>query len=122
MEGENKELTYTEVAKAIRPDTKGPINKTLVENRLTTIKQQKYQYYEGHSNVIGSPYKPNGARNPNFTSPNFLSNSVFYEKIPSLGLSKNDMYKTTTNLLHSSSFEKLKIAKEREERGVIVRK
>lgn len=108
MENQNpRELTYTEVANAIRPDAKGPIHKTFVENRLVNIKQQKYQYYKGSSSIIGSPYKPNGVRNPNFTSPNFLSNAVFYEAMPSNGLSSNEMYQTTTNLLHSRSHDRL---------------
>lgn len=60
--GNHKDLTYTEVANAIRPDAKGPINKTLVENRLNHIQQQRYQYYDGKSDVIGSPYQYNGVK------------------------------------------------------------
>jgi hypothetical protein len=103
----HKDLTYTEVANAIRPGTRGPINQTMVEHRLSNIRQQKYQYYGGDRSVTESPFKPNGVRNQNFTSPNFLSNAVFYEPSKNLGISKHDMYKTTTNMLHSSSFDKL---------------
>ena len=103
----SRELTYTEVANAIRDGARGPIHKTYVENRLINIKQQKYQYYKGSSSVIGSPYKANGIRNPNFTSPSFLSNAVFYEVSASHRLPENEMYLTTTNLLHSHSYDRL---------------
>ena len=117
-----KELTYTQVANAIRPDAKGPINKTLVENRLNLIQPQKYQYYDGPSNVIGAPYFTNGARNSNFTSPSFLSNAIFYEPSTNLGLKKQDMYKTSTNLLHSNSFDKLQIVRDKGNDRISVRK
>lgn len=120
--GNPKDLTYTQVANAIRPDAKGPIHKTLVENRLNMIQPQKYQYYDGPSNVIGAPYYTNGARNSNFTSPNFLSNAVFYEPSSNLGLKRQDMYKTTTNLLHSNSFDKLKIVRDKGQDRINVRK
>lgn len=101
MEVENNgNLSYADVASLIRPEQKGPIHKTIVENRLTHIKQQKYQYYDGCSNVVGSPYKQNGVKNSNYTSPNFMSNAVFYDRSSNMALSNAEMYKTTTNLLH----------------------
>ena len=108
MELENaKEQSYIELANAIRPEN--PVmDKTLVEQRLSKIKQQKYQYYDGNSRVIGSPYKLAGVKNPKFTSPNLTSNAVFYEHSPNLGLSKEDMYKTTANLSHSNSMDNLR--------------
>jgi hypothetical protein len=123
MENSNpKDLTYTQVANALRPDAKGPINKTLVENRLNMIQPQKYQYYDGPSNVIGTPYYTNGEKNTNFTSPSFLSNAIFYEPSSNLGLKRQDMYRTTTNLLHSNSFDKLKIVRDKGRDRINVRK
>ena len=118
----HKDLTYTQVANSIRTNGKGPINKTLVEHRLSMIKPQKYQYYDGPSNIIGAPYCSGGARNTNFTSPSFLSNAVFYEPSPNMGLKKEDMYITSTNLLHSNSFDKLQIMKDKGRDRITVRK
>jgi len=98
-----RELPYTHMAKAMSFDPSGPMDKTLIENRLNNIKQQKYQYYEGSSGVVGSPFRSNGYKNQNFTSPSFVSNSVFYEHSKNLSLPKEQMYQTTNRLHHSYS-------------------
>lgn len=108
---DNKQLTFTELANAIRPNDRGPIDKTIIENRLGGIKQSLHQYYEGNSRVIGSPYKPTGYKNPQFASPSLISNAVFYEHSPNLGLSKQEMYKTTSNMFHSNSYDRLQTLK-----------
>ena len=76
-----------------------------MENRFDNLKPQKYQYYEGIRPRIN--YKPNGVRNANFTSPNFLSNSIFYKPSKNLGLNKNEMYLTTNTLSQCYSFDRL---------------
>ena len=107
MELQNREMSYSQMAKVMSGDPSGPMNKTLVENRLNSIQQQKYQYYEGTSSVVGSPFGPNGYKNRKFTSPNFISNSIFYEHSKNLALTKEEMYKTTTGMHHSLSYDKL---------------
>ncbi|CAI2362425.1 unnamed protein product [Moneuplotes crassus] len=95
------------MAKAMSGNPSGPLNKTYVENRLNKIEQQKYQYYDGSSSIVGSPFYPNGKRNSQFTSPNFISNAVFYEPSTNLSLPKDQMYKTTTGMNHSASCDRL---------------
>ena len=107
MEPPRKNMSYSQMAKAMSGDPSGPMNKTFVENRLNQIEQQKYQYYDGNSGVVGSPYFPNGKRNEQFTSPNFVSNAVFYEPSKNLSIPADQMYKTTTAMSHSHSCDRI---------------
>lgn len=102
-----KNMSYTELANAIRPERKGPLDGTYMENRLGKVQQQKYQYYDRTSPFRVSPYRDDGARNANFTSPSFLSNAVFYQTSKNLDINKSDMYRTTNILAHSHSCDRL---------------
>ncbi|CAI2362464.1 unnamed protein product [Moneuplotes crassus] len=108
-------LSYSQMAKAIDGESAGPLSKTYVENRLNKISQQKYQYYQGSSSIVGAPYCPNGQKNNKFASPSFISNSIFYEPGRNLGIPKDQMYKTTTGLNHSASYDKLLLHKNEQE-------
>jgi hypothetical protein len=93
-----KEISYNEHEGFMKYKVHDPVYN---QNRITNITPQKYQYYKGCSNALGSPFLGYGKKNNDFTSPNFVSNSIFYEHSKNLGLKKDDMY-TTTNKLHQS--------------------
>lgn len=98
------EISYNEHEGFIKPKVNDPV---YAQNRLFQITPQKYQYYDGCSNAIGSPFINYGKKNNNYTSMSFVSNAVFYEHSPNLGLNKDDMYTTTNKLHQSKSVERL---------------
>lgn len=102
-----QEISYNEKDMFVKPIRKGPIAGDVMEHKFNQLTPQKYQYYDGAANVIGTPYQQSGRRNKNFTSLSFVSNSVFYEPAKNLGLSKQDMYTTTNKLHQSKSVERL---------------
>ena len=99
-----KEISYNEHEGFVRSKVHDPVYN---QNRITKITPQKYQYYDGRSNAVGTPYLYYGKKNPNFTSLNFVSNSIFYEPSKNLGIHANDMYTTTNKLHQSKSAERL---------------
>lgn len=101
------EYYYNEEEDAVRPIRRGPVYGTVMEDKFRRISPQKYQYYDGKSNIIGAPFKADGRRNSNFTSLSFVSNAVFYEHAKNLEMSKKDMYTTTNALVQSKSVERL---------------
>ena len=80
---------------------------TLLEEKLRKSTPQKYQFYDGKSNVIGSPFEAPGKRNQNYTSYSFVSNAIFYDHQSNLGLKPGEMYITTNKLAQSKSMERL---------------
>ena len=101
------DISYQDYDRPARPVRRGPIPGTMMEEKINRITPQKYQYYDGASRVIGSPYEQPGRRNNNYTNLSFVSNAVFYEPSKNLGLGKEDMYTTTNNLYQSKSVGRL---------------
>lgn len=102
------EISYQEHEHWVKPIRRGPVEGTYVENKMNNVTPQKYQYYDGRSGVIGAPYEQSGKRNQSYTSLSFVSNAIFYDHSPNLGLGIDDMYTTTNKLVQSKSVERLK--------------
>lgn len=50
--------------------------------------------------MIESPYNE-GKRNFTYSSPNYISNAVFYDQTSNMSISKNEMYKTSTQRFYT---------------------
>ncbi|CAI2360035.1 unnamed protein product [Moneuplotes crassus] len=82
-----------------------PLPPSIIEQKVERLTPQKYQYYDGNSAVVGSPFNETGSRNNDFTSKSFVSNSIFYEHHKP-GYATSDMYLTMSNLHQSRSVER----------------
>lgn len=100
------EITKREEEGFIKPMQRGPLSRTAVERKMISRTPQKYQYYDGNSAVVGSPFDNRGKRNKNFVTKNFISNSVFYNHQKD-GYDRNNMYTTTNGFHLSKSVERM---------------
>jgi len=56
------EISNQEHEGFVKPIKKGPLPGILLEKKIISTVPQKYQFYEGRSSVIGSPFNENGAK------------------------------------------------------------
>ena len=77
----------------INPGRKTQIDPPFIEDRFSKTQVQPLVCYDQYRN-IDSPYR-GGAKNLRYSSPNYISNAVFYDQTSNLSQDRAEMYKTT---------------------------
>ncbi|CAI2383920.1 unnamed protein product [Moneuplotes crassus] len=103
-----KQKSSSELGKA-NPGSQTKIDPPFIEERLNHMYSQPLTCYD-NGNGIASPYK-DGAKNLRYSSPNQVSNIVFYDQTNNLSLKKSEMYVTTSQREYSSPRKKLAVTK-----------
>ena len=71
----------------------GKLDEVFIEDRFTRTVKQPHKWYE-HRATIDSPYR-DGAKNLNYSTPNQVSNVVFYDQNTNFSSNKQEMYRTS---------------------------
>lgn len=80
------------------------IEPPFIEQRFSKTHTRPFVWYN-KKRQIDSPYSQ-GARNMRYSSPNNVSNAVFYDQASNLSIENNEMYQTTVQRDYSSPHKK----------------
>jgi hypothetical protein len=76
------------------------IDAATIEDRFKKTLTGPLVWYD-KQRALDSPYR-GGEKNLRYSSPNYISNVLFYDQTSNLSISKNEMYQTTSQSYHTS--------------------
>lgn len=76
------------------------IDAAIIEDRFKKTLTEPLVCYN-NLRAIDSPYR-GGEKNLRYSSPNYISNALFYDQTSNLSITKNEMYQTTSQSYHTS--------------------